>query len=896
MSVTYPLDLTGSAETNQISNELHEFSVSADRVFVPAAGPFYTEGLVLRDSVSQVQLQPGTQYKALWLNADAVMASGKEVCQTIFVTDLAVGGVTVSYQCVGGPHTATIDAIQQVLDALDTENLDTVPWGQILDRPAQFAPVEHLHHSRDLFGMQELSAQLEAVRVALLYGDQGTLQAIYQYIDSRLGEKAGQADILALQDALSGLIETHKAEVAAHNKSQVGLGSVENFGLASNSEANGGLSNVKYTTPNGAARASLGATRHVGSYDVNPNTVARPMQIITHSNCPTGAAGVTAGDRFAVFTVFRTATAEAENSVSNYRGQFALALANNAGPIYGLYKRTYNEPTWSSWAAIDGMRYLTVENLNNVVDTGEYLQSCVVSSAGTFTPATLQALNYPVETTLGTPTFAYVGMFSVVKYDDGRITQTLRSTKSPEGEDRVIYQTRTRVGGVWSAWVKRPIAEPSTRVTTSDNTNTVAYITPQQLHTFAGALAEENSAVSIDREVLRLNLDTDGAHSFLAGKIITKMHGPNLGRTVYYTTQDAYMNWLTVDRDQTAVTMNPLVTENVLPGVNYIANDTGSSVLACSLARINDDCSLVMVALTGDRVRLCVARHVYDYNTTQDNWWVTVDTTNLDTQAYASYGFDLINVIQNDNAAFEGDIAYMSWNNSLNRPSLRVKRIRIPHSGAWESFLTTEYQNFSRSRVSGTHSTLATSDTLFNDLIDHGQPYSSGNQSLNLINFGLDPKDPAQLTRRVAISCGWTKSVQVVNYNPTTGTLSRNGTYYLALGTTNLTSLGGPALDLWATRIARIGKNTLLHLRGATNGYPGWGNSIRAMIHRLNGTIVHQEGNLIWPHTVGINYPQSLVALGSNYALSYHNGGGAGHHIKLIKLNYAPTFGARLHD
>jgi hypothetical protein len=185
MPTTYPLDLTGNAGTNLITNELHTFNIAADRIFPLTAGPFYTIGLEVYHGVTNQLLQPVTQYKALHLHRDASLVSGKEVCAVIIVEDATIPSVRVKYQCIGGVYSNEASLIQDLIDNNPIAN-DDVVWGQIIGIPVQFPPTEHLHHFDNIYGAEEMVAVLERIRMAIAAGDSPAIAAIYHYIHTLL--------------------------------------------------------------------------------------------------------------------------------------------------------------------------------------------------------------------------------------------------------------------------------------------------------------------------------------------------------------------------------------------------------------------------------------------------------------------------------------------------------------------------------------------------------------------------------------------------------------------------------------------------------------------------------------------------------------------------------------
>lgn len=180
--LSYPLDLTATAATNFIQNEVVTFNTAQEKMFVPSKGPFYTTTLEIRHGVTNALLQPETQYKLLQPVKEAIRMSGKEVCAVIYITDNSVPSITISYRVIGGVFSDTASEIGDILLNNPLPPSGQVSWWDILDKPDQFTPSEHLHHVDNIYGMSDVVAVLENMRIAILAGDSVAISAIYQYI------------------------------------------------------------------------------------------------------------------------------------------------------------------------------------------------------------------------------------------------------------------------------------------------------------------------------------------------------------------------------------------------------------------------------------------------------------------------------------------------------------------------------------------------------------------------------------------------------------------------------------------------------------------------------------------------------------------------------------------
>lgn len=261
--IKYPLDLRGNSPANRVVGERHTLPADGNRVIVPNYGPFYTKGLIVRNALTGEVLTRETQWKAVQLYQEAVLRTGKEVCAVIVIVDESVGNeIEIDYQVVGGKFSRAVPVIKQLIDDLDIDER-AVKWGDILAKPEAFPPVSHLHDAGDLYGFEYLVAALEQIHNAILIGDAAAHEEITRYLEEQM-EIARQG-----REALNAALNEHKADQTnPHNvtKAQVGLGSVENYPVATRDEARAGEANNRYMT---ALRTREAILRHaeLGEHD-----------------------------------------------------------------------------------------------------------------------------------------------------------------------------------------------------------------------------------------------------------------------------------------------------------------------------------------------------------------------------------------------------------------------------------------------------------------------------------------------------------------------------------------------------------------------------------------------------------------------------------------------------
>lgn len=373
MALILPLDLGMShPETNRVIDEPHEITTQASRFFVPQGGPFFALGLQLRDSTNNL-LRPGIDYVALHLNFDATRATGKEVDSIIYVKNLAIAG-TVKLSChyVGGEYSATTDALQQILDDLVVSDGTQFVWGNVLNKPVQYPPTAHMHHIRNLFGTDEMVTVLEGIRKAILEGDGGTLNAIFQYLDQKHQQHVDSLPgVYATQAAVQAALSMHVNATNAHPKSAVGLGNVDNYPTATKAEAQNGTVVDKFVTMRRlidrltALRAtavdiftgtsadktlapinqqSIGQKLFSapGGQNPDPNVSLDIYFATAHANAG-GPAGV-------IGNIMQFFTTSASPTVNTPRTQIRIGTYNATTP--SLATRTFSGGVWSPWVAL----------------------------------------------------------------------------------------------------------------------------------------------------------------------------------------------------------------------------------------------------------------------------------------------------------------------------------------------------------------------------------------------------------------------------------------------------------------------------------------------------------------------------------------------------------------
>lgn len=285
---TYPFDPTGQLASNLIPAEMQILTAQNYRDFhfiVPNLAPYFTDSLVItfQDTNGNIKtLTEGVDYVCTHVFHDASLACAKPIAGSIsFYDTLLAGQVQLKYQTLGGIWTIDQTAIETILaDRLHNPRITT--WEQVTEQPVTFPVIDHEWNLVDLVGMSDVVNALANIEDMLRQtGSTGLAAHIADHNNPHLVTAAqvnlGNVQNYATatnQDAITGtatnLYMTPAATAAAianlpsgglavheadHGNphvttaTQVGLGLVQNFGIASVTDAQNATRDDVYMTP-----------------------------------------------------------------------------------------------------------------------------------------------------------------------------------------------------------------------------------------------------------------------------------------------------------------------------------------------------------------------------------------------------------------------------------------------------------------------------------------------------------------------------------------------------------------------------------------------------------------------------------------------------------------------
>lgn len=271
----YPLDKTGTHPDNLVVDEYHSLANLTAKCIAPTYGNFYTQGVIIKDHATKRVLRHGVDYMFGEIQDILSERYAKEICAYIVIVAPNVTAVDLTYQALGGEYSYSMGSLIDMLESLQLDERP-VKWGSITDKPVDFEPHSHWHKSSDLYGMEYVVHSIERLRNAVLMGDVASHDEIYRYIDRTSDE------IFAIIQTLRNDFELHKADKNnphSVTKAQVGLGSVQNYGMATKAEAEAGTVSTKYTSPLTVAQAidyqaGVPLRAHIARVD-NPHSVTK---------------------------------------------------------------------------------------------------------------------------------------------------------------------------------------------------------------------------------------------------------------------------------------------------------------------------------------------------------------------------------------------------------------------------------------------------------------------------------------------------------------------------------------------------------------------------------------------------------------------------------------------
>lgn len=222
----YPFDPTGTNPANLVQNEVHTLSPVTWKDYhfvIPTNGPFFRDSLTIYDLNAERFLVEGVDFYYTHKFISASRATAKDIYGSFtFLNRAYAGAIRINYQTLGGDWSIDSGTITEILmDAL--ANPRVTAWEQIVTLPFQFPVIDHEWNLTDMVGVKEVKEAIDEVKQALL-----DRFAVAPSLATHIANKANPHDV---------------------TKGHVGLGSVQNFPMATLAQALDGIYDDAYMSP-----------------------------------------------------------------------------------------------------------------------------------------------------------------------------------------------------------------------------------------------------------------------------------------------------------------------------------------------------------------------------------------------------------------------------------------------------------------------------------------------------------------------------------------------------------------------------------------------------------------------------------------------------------------------
>lgn len=382
----YPLDGTGTSPDNLVVGEEHQLSNRTVRCVAPTYGGFFAESMIVKDAATNLPLVKGTDYYFGELFEFPTGRYGKEIFGIVVITKPGVTKVILQYQALGGDYSYSMDAIIAMIDNLNLGERP-VEWGSIIGRPALFEPASHLHDLGDVYGFEYVVSAIIQLRNAILQGDVASHDEIYRYID-RLSAEQSEAIAKVSNDLAAHVARTDNP----HNttKSQVGLGNVQNYAVATQTQMNAGTANNLYLTPVTVAtyvseRAVNPLTTHMADTSNPHNTTKSQVGLGSVDNFPTATEAIAVAGTSNAHFMTPLATAKAITAQAGSMINSHIENRNNPHGVTAAQVGTYTK------AQIDTQVGAVTTSLNNHVGNTNNPHGTTAAQVGAYTRAQIDS-------------------------------------------------------------------------------------------------------------------------------------------------------------------------------------------------------------------------------------------------------------------------------------------------------------------------------------------------------------------------------------------------------------------------------------------------------------------------------------------------------------------------
>lgn len=187
VTVSYPLDPTGTSPANLVQGEVHPLTSGRKvQAFAVGAGAFYVNSLVVVHEATQRVLTKGVEYYSANLIEVPTSRYGQDVCSIVILKNPNLGGnLLLTYQAVGGGYNEVAGSVVRVLNSINV-NQRSSAWPFVMPDPAVRPAGENLYDaaSNDVYGFEYCVLVLDRLARTIEQGDVVARDVVYDYIDA----------------------------------------------------------------------------------------------------------------------------------------------------------------------------------------------------------------------------------------------------------------------------------------------------------------------------------------------------------------------------------------------------------------------------------------------------------------------------------------------------------------------------------------------------------------------------------------------------------------------------------------------------------------------------------------------------------------------------------------
>lgn len=193
--IKYPLDPTGLSTTNLVQGEEHILSSRPTRCIATTYGAYYADSMVITDLSTNLVLSANQWYPGELYEVPTALY-GQPVYGLIVITDASVGNtVSLSYQAIGGEFSTSETTLVNLIETLQLDNRPA-SWPNIILKPSEYPPSQHLHNAGDVYGFEYLVHSVNRIRSSIELGNAIAQDKFYRYVDYKIATGPGATDLL----------------------------------------------------------------------------------------------------------------------------------------------------------------------------------------------------------------------------------------------------------------------------------------------------------------------------------------------------------------------------------------------------------------------------------------------------------------------------------------------------------------------------------------------------------------------------------------------------------------------------------------------------------------------------------------------------------------------------